>query len=173
MAVLCLRLNLHADRPHGPPTLLSNSVDCLQINFVNVQEGRLITRLLAEFDIKPIAGELFIKAMSILTGVACLHLALHIRFSLSASSAACRIAYGPAPSKACTRIYGGNLNCPCAGIDGGAESTDVLLDAQIKAKQLPPPPFKNMVKGTRLAEMLLPSTKWADKTCALRIAHGA
>ena len=33
-----------------------------------------------------------------------------------------------------------------AGTDG-EETTDVLLDAQIKAKQLPPPPFKGMVKG--------------------------
>ena len=29
----------------------------LQINFVNVKEGRLITNLLAEFDVKPIRGK--------------------------------------------------------------------------------------------------------------------
>ena len=29
----------------------------MQINFVNVKEGRLITKLLAEFDIKPVAGK--------------------------------------------------------------------------------------------------------------------
>lgn len=162
----CCACNLHVDRPHGPPTLFPISADCLQINFVNVQEGRLITRLLAEFDIKPIAGELCMKATLILFGVACLHLALPIRFSLPALSAACRVAYAPAPRKACTCIYGGSQNSLCAGIDGGAESTDVLLDAQIKAKQLPPPPFKNMVKGTKLAEMFLPSAKWAD-----RLAH--
>lgn len=54
-----------------------------------------------------------------------------------------------------------------AGIDGGAESTDVLLDARIKAKQLPPPPFKNMVKGIRLANMLLLSAKWDDKAMCM------
>ena len=38
--------------------------DWLQINFVNVGEGRLITRLLAQFDVKPIAGELLIKPIT-------------------------------------------------------------------------------------------------------------
>ncbi|KAL3160133.1 hypothetical protein ABBQ32_010906 [Trebouxia sp. C0010 RCD-2024] len=65
-----------------------------KIKFVNVQEGRLITRLLAEFDITPIPGT-----------------------------------------------------------NGEAEATDVLLDAQIKAKQLPPPPFKSMVKGIMVAKI--------------------
>ena len=29
----------------------------MQINFVNVKEGRLITKLLAQFDITPVKGE--------------------------------------------------------------------------------------------------------------------
>lgn len=57
---------------------------CMQIDFVNTREGRLITRLLATFDIKP----------------------------------------------------------------QSEHETVVCLDAKIKAKQLPPPPFKSMVKGT-------------------------
>lgn len=44
-----------------------------------------------------------------------------------------------------TAVTGSTLR---AGTNGEAEATDVLLDAQIKAKQLPPPPFKSMVKGT-------------------------
>lgn len=64
-----------------------------KINFVNVKEGRLITNLLAEFDVKPIKGA------------------------------------------------------------DGKETTDVQLDAQIKVKQLPPPPFKGMVKGIMVSKI--------------------
>ena len=62
--------------------------------------------------------------------------------------------------------------CLFAGINGEAESTDVTLDAWIKAKQLPPPPFKSMVKGISACSkimavnMLLPFPRWAYKTRA-------
>ena len=42
-----------------------------------------------------------------------------------------------------------------AGINGQPETTDVLLDAQIKAKQLPPPPFKGMVKSASTTSALM------------------
>ncbi|DBA74936.1 TPA: hypothetical protein ACH3X2_009264 [Trebouxia sp. C0005] len=64
-----------------------------KVNFVNVKEGRLITKLLAEFDVTPCTGS------------------------------------------------------------NGEEATNVLLDAQIQAKQLPPPPFKGMVKGIMVSKI--------------------
>ena len=37
----------------------------------------------------------------------------------------------------------------------GKETTDVQLDAQIKVKQLPPPPFKGMVKGLSISILMM------------------
>ena len=42
---------------HFTPLVL-REIHCMQINFVNVKEGRLITNLLAQFDVTPVKGKL-------------------------------------------------------------------------------------------------------------------
>lgn len=126
----------------------------MQINFVNVKEGRLITRLLAEFDVKPVAGKpTTIVYVMELVSLSCKSIEMHVflcmRAVFSVSNAVqIRMRNSNKQANIPTCWEESRRTIGAAGIDGEAETTDVLLDAQIKAKQLPPPPFKGMVKGT-------------------------
>ena len=55
----------------------------------------------------------------------------------------------------------------------GEEATDVVLDAQIQAKQLPPPPFKGMVKGAESGSTMyhVAQTTHACNTALNQMAH--
>jgi len=108
----------------------------VQIHFDSLKEGRLIKNFLATFDIvgTPIPQHLLLSWLPLFCDFA--GCTADVLIGSYASTVECDPDLDAIPAAAC-----------CAETDPGRST--VHLDAKISAAQLPPPPFKSLVKGAR------------------------